>query len=108
MSHSRRNTPIVGFTTCRSERDDKKCWHKRWRTCERIKLASASSEALDDHQTLIVNQVSNVCSMGKDGRQYWSVKSRMDTAVFMANRKGRNDAERAALKLRMLRKWMSK
>lgn len=46
MSRSRRKTPIVGHTTCRSEREDKKLWHQRWRTHERTALASASPEAL--------------------------------------------------------------
>jgi hypothetical protein len=32
MSRSRRKTPIVGHTTCGSEREDKKLWHQRWRT----------------------------------------------------------------------------
>ncbi|WP_282811691.1 hypothetical protein [Thauera humireducens] len=42
MSRSRRKTPIVGHTTCHSEREDKKLWHQRWRTSERTALASAS------------------------------------------------------------------
>ena len=68
MSRSRRKTPIVGHTTCRSEREDKKLWHQRWRTHERTALASASPEALCAHLPLLENQVSNVWSMGKDGR----------------------------------------
>jgi len=65
MSRSRRKTPIVGHTTCGSEREDKKLWHQRWRTRER-------------------------------------------TALTIANHKGRNPQERASLKKRLLRKWMSK
>lgn len=42
MSRSRRKTPIVGHTTCGSEREDKKLWHQRWRTRERTALTSAS------------------------------------------------------------------
>lgn len=34
MSRSRRKTPITGHTTCRSEREDKKIWHQRWRSRE--------------------------------------------------------------------------
>ncbi|WP_425357665.1 hypothetical protein [Methylomicrobium album] len=73
MSRSRRKTPIVGHTTCRSERKDKKRWHRRWRTRERIALASASPEALNAHLPLLENQVGNVWSMGKDGRFYWPI-----------------------------------
>lgn len=35
--------PIFGYTTCRSERDDKKIWHQRWRAQERTGLTGASS-----------------------------------------------------------------
>ncbi|EKE16636.1 MAG: hypothetical protein ACD_10C00882G0001, partial [uncultured bacterium] len=74
MSRSRRRkTPIVGNTTCRSERQDKKLWHQRWRTRERNTLASASPEALSSHLPLSENQVSSVWSMGKDGHSYWPI-----------------------------------
>ncbi|MGP6027222.1 hypothetical protein ACTX1L_30805, partial [Pseudomonas aeruginosa] len=62
MSRSRRKTPIVGHTTCRSEREDKKLWHQRWRTGERTALASSSPDALSAHLPLLENQVSNVGS----------------------------------------------
>ncbi|ELI5853150.1 TPA: hypothetical protein ACNRRD_006489 [Pseudomonas aeruginosa] len=108
MSRSRRKTPIVGHTTCRSESEDKKLWHQRWRTRERTALAGASPEVLSAHLTLRENQVSNVWSMGKDGRSYWPIKHQIATAERIANRKGRNPQERASLKKRLLRKWMSK
>lgn len=93
MSSSRRKTPIVGHTTCRSER---------------TALASASPEALRAHLPLLENQVSNVWSMGKDGRSYWPIKRQAATADRIANHKGRNPQERASLKKRLLRKSMSK
>lgn len=108
MSRSRRKTPIVGHTTCRSERDDKKLWHQRWRTRERTALAIASPDALSAHLPLLENQVSSVWSMGKDGRSYWPVHRQAATADRIANHKGRNLQERASLKKRLLRKWMSK
>ncbi len=74
MSRSRRKTPIVGHTTCGSEREDKKLWHQRWRTRERTALTSASPEALSAHLPLLENRASSVWSMGKDGRSYWPVK----------------------------------
>ena len=95
MSRSRRKTPIVGHTTCGSEREDKK-------------LTSASPEALSAHLPLLENQASSVWSMGKDGRSYWPVKRQAATADRIANHKGRNPQERASLKKRLLRKWMSK
>lgn len=62
MSRSRRKTPIVGHTTCGSEREDKKLWHQRWRTRERTALTSASPEALSAHLPLLENQASSVWS----------------------------------------------
>ena len=56
MSRSRRKTPIVGHTTCGSEREDKKLWHQRWRTRERTALTSASPEALSAHLPLLENE----------------------------------------------------
>ena len=108
MSRSRRKIPIVGVTTCRSEREDKKLWHQRWRTRERTALSSASLEVLDAHVPVPENQISNVWRMGKDGRYYWPAKRQAATADRIANHKGRNSQERAALKKRLLRKWMSK
>ncbi|MCW1937010.1 hypothetical protein OMD46_13025 [Pseudomonas sp. MDMC_285] len=108
MSRSRRKTPIVGHTTCRSEREDKKLWHQRWRTHERTALASASPEALCAHLPLLENQVSNVWSMGKDGRSYWPIKRQAATADRIANQGDAIRRERASLKKRLLRKWMSK
>ena len=108
MSRSRRKTPIVGHTTCGSEREDKKLWHQRWRTRERTALTSASPEALSAHLPLLENQASSVWSMGKDGRSYWPVKRQAATADRIANHKGRNPQEREKKKKRLLRKWMSK
>jgi hypothetical protein len=98
MSRSRRKTPIVGHTTCGSEREDKKLWHQRWRTRERTALTSASPEALSAHLPLLENQASSVWSMGKDGRSYWPVKRQAATADRIANHKGRNPQERASRK----------
>jgi hypothetical protein len=66
MSRSRRKTPIVGHTTCGSEREDKKLWHQRWRTRERG--ADQRVARSPEHLPLLENQASSVWSMGKDGR----------------------------------------
>jgi len=52
MSRSRRKTPIVGHTTCRSEREDKKLWHQRWRTHERtaLKRQAATADRIANHK----------------------------------------------------------
>ena len=47
MSRSLRKTPIFGHTTARSEADDKRLWHKRWRASERDQLAKIGADT--DH-----------------------------------------------------------
>jgi hypothetical protein len=49
MSRSLRKTPIFGHTTARSEADDKRLWHKRWRASERDQLATVGADT--DHVT---------------------------------------------------------
>jgi len=46
MSRSRRKTPIIGITTCRSERADKAIWHQRLRAHERTGLARADGQGV--------------------------------------------------------------
>ncbi|WP_321947174.1 hypothetical protein [Paraburkholderia sp. J10-1] len=108
MSRSRRKTPIFGHTTHESERDDKKRWHQRWRARERATLASAAPEALADHVTLLLNEAGNVWSMSKDGKTWWPPGSQVLTAERIARELGRTPRERAALKKRLLRRWMTK
>lgn len=107
MSRSLRKTPIFGHTTCRSERQDKKIWHQRWRICERNALASTPRDAWEAHLSLLDNQVSNVGAMGKDGYFYWPTARQVIMAEQIANRQGRNPQERVSLKKLLLRKWMS-
>src|SRR6218665_2012412 len=108
MGRSRRKTPIVGHTTCRTEREDKKLWHQRWRTSDPTALPRASPNALSAPLPLLENQVSSVWSMGKEARSYGPVKRQAATAARIANHKGHNPHERTSLKKRLLRKWMSK
>jgi hypothetical protein len=56
----RRKISITGHTTCRSERQDKKICHQRWRTRERTTLASMSPENLDSCLGSLENEISNV------------------------------------------------
>lgn len=90
MSRSYRKTPIIGITTCRSERQDKKIWHKRWRTRERTTLATISSEDLDSYLPSLEEEVSNTWNMGKDGKQYWSIKNQTNIAEKIARKKGQS------------------
>ena len=108
MSRSHRKSFIAGHTKKRSERDDKKRWHQRWRSRERTALSGASPDALEAHMTVERNQISNPWWMSKDGRSGWSLDRRIDLAKRIAAERGRTHQERAALEARLLRKWMGK
>lgn len=108
MSRSRRKTPIVGCTTSRSERQDKKVWHKRWRARERTALTSTKVDDLDAYLPLLEKQVSNVWDMGKDGKQYWPIHRQVIVAEISAQKKGRTTKECLSLKQRQMHKSMGK
>lgn len=83
MSRSKRKNLIVGIAG-RSEKKDKKLWHKKWRTKTRQALKLENYEEVDslsDERT-----VSNPWSMSKDGKHY------------IGNHKNHND----------FRKWIKK
>ncbi|MDR1165109.1 MAG: hypothetical protein LBO66_04400 [Deltaproteobacteria bacterium] len=73
MSRSRRHTPVTGFTSCHSEKEDKQIWHRRWRRAQRATLASASQEALESYLPKLAREVSEIWDMGKDGRSRWPI-----------------------------------
>ena len=108
MSRSRRKTPIIGNTTCRSERKDKKQWHSAFRSSERAILQNTSMGDLEAHLTMTENQAVNVWSMGKDGKRYYSLQEQKNFATFKAEHDGKTHHERESMKKRILHKWMGK
>jgi hypothetical protein len=66
MSRSRRKTPIIGMAGNKSEKKDKKIWHSRMRARERDKLKSLIDP--DNYITTLIQDVSNVWNMTKDGK----------------------------------------
>ncbi len=109
MSRSKRKSLFSANTLCRSERLDKKIWHRRWRVHERSSLATTLHfDNLDSYLPIHERQISNVWLMGKDGRNYWSEPRRIVAAERIAARKGQSPQERSALKQRLLRKWVGK
>jgi len=108
MSRSRRNKPVIGVGLCDSERKEKKSWHTRWRTTERMTLHSASPEELEAHLPVLERAVSNVWAFGKDGHTYRPLARQDEAAEQIANRIGCNPQERASIKKRLLKKWMGK
>lgn len=62
MSRSRKKVPIGGVTTARTEKPDKKTWHRRFRRWMKEQLEPIFSQ---DRR-----RVSNPWDMSKDGK-YW-------------------------------------
>lgn len=62
MSRSRRKKPICGFTTCRSEKDEKKIWHRELRRKARQQLINTGEVDIEKRH------VSDPWRMGKDGK----------------------------------------
>lgn len=108
MSRSRKKTPITSITTCCSERKDKKIWHKRLRSRERTALTSVHHKDWDNYLPVLEKQVSNVWSMGKDGKHYWAIDSQLRIAEAIANKKGMTKKECNSIKNRLVHKAMAK
>lgn len=108
MSRSRRKVPIFGIASARSEKQDKRIWHKRMRAQERTKQTALPAHELDAHLPVVVLEVSNVWSMRKDGRIYWSKAGQANAADRQANHKARNSQEQTSLKQRLIHKFMGK
>ena len=79
MSRSRRRTPVYGYATADSEAEDKRIWHRRWRTHERDRLRALPDDF--EHVTTQRSEVSNLWAMAKDGRQWFGWKQQRRQAV---------------------------
>ena len=64
MSDSRKKNPITGFTTAKSEKQDKRIANRRLRKKEKIAIYN------DDELMPIMAQISNSYGFSKDGKQY--------------------------------------
>ena len=106
MSRSRRKTPIFANANADSEASDKRIWHGRMRHRERQALHSADD--YDAHLTTTRDDVSSTWNMAKDGKHFGDEKSREETAGWIADRRGKTDRERAAIKRRLIRRWAAK
>ena len=106
MSRSHRKTPIFGITSARSEAEDKRLWHKRWRARLRDQLAGLApdSDPLPIHR----RAVSNPWSMAKDGKHWFGASRQQAMARYMADRSTVLAPAREALQARILAKWNAK
>ena len=108
MSRSLKKNPFFSHCGCPSEKKDKKSWHSRWRSRERQAFRKLSTETLDSHQTILINQVSSTWMMGKDGRYYWPISEQNQTAQMLAQRKGGTQSKLQKIKARILHRWRGK
>ena len=106
MSRSRKKSPIFGNANADSEAHDKHIWHSRMRHRERQALHSADD--FDGHLTTVRDDVSSTWNMAKDGKSYFFEADREETAVWIAERRGKTEQERAAIKRRLMRRWTAK
>lgn len=106
MSRSRRKTPIFGHTSARSEANDKRLWHKRWRSRVRDQLASLGpdSDPLPVHR----QAVSSTWDMAKDGKHWFAPSRQREVAERIAAGRSQLQPQRQALQARILAKWRSK
>lgn len=106
MSRSRRKTPIFGITSARSEADDKKLWHKRWRTHQRDQIKTLRPE--DDPIPIDRNAVSGVWDMRKDGKLWFAPHRQQTMAENISKDSATNRTEQEAIRKRLLAKWHAK
>ncbi len=106
MSRSHRKTPIFGHTTARSEADDKRMWHKRWRSHERGQLASLDLNG--DYLSVHRQTVSSPWDMAKDGKHWFDPRRQQKLAERIAARRSQSNPERMSLQARLLAKWRAK
>ena len=71
MSRSRKQTPISGITSARSEKVEKQANHRRERRHVRQKLDVDPTADLIPH----TKELSNPWSMAKDGKMYLGVRA---------------------------------
>ncbi|UOB05889.1 hypothetical protein [[Acidovorax] ebreus] len=106
MSRSRRKTPIFGIANAPSEADDKRLWHKRWRSRERDQLASLPPDG--DPLPVHRHSVSSTWDMAKDGKHWFDPYRQRAVAESIAARRTKLKPERLALQARLLAKWRAK
>lgn len=112
MSRSYRRTPILPVTNSHSEKIDKKQWHRRWRTHERVRLTAKlrrnGETGLEDYLPVAVREISNPSRMDKDGKSYWSASRRLKFAELLVRYEPVPAHERGMLVKRHLRRFMAK
>ena len=85
MSRSYKTHAAGGITTCRSEKRDKRIWHKRWRARTRDALRCRDDSEDWEISIFHVRQISNPWSMGKDGKYWYFPESWRKREAFLSH-----------------------
>ena len=72
MSRSKKKKPIFGYTTCESEKEDKRITNRKYRRKINQSLISGK-EVLPT-----IREISNIWSFGKDGKHYYKYAESKD------------------------------
>ena len=67
MSRSKRKTPVCGWTSAESEKEDKRTANRVFRRINKVRLRV-------DKEPLVVRETSNVFMWSKDGKQLFDPK----------------------------------
>ena len=80
MSRSYKKTSVIGYTRAFSEKSDKKHAHKVYRKHVKNNIASLHGDVnkLDELIMPIEEELSNICSMSKDGKYYVNIDKYTD------------------------------
>ena len=108
MARSYRKMPIFGITKVESEKENKKAWHKLFRSKAKNLLKEKTiCNDIDELDTVVdvhMYDVSNSHTMNKEAKLYYSKHRQMEHARKVANRIGKTLAEKEALEMRYLQK----
>lgn len=108
MARSYRKAPIFGIATFESEKENKKAWHKLFRSKAKNLLKEKTiRNDIDELDTVVdvhMYDVSNSHTMNKEAKLYYSKHRQMEHAKKIANQIGKTLAEKEALEMRYLQK----
>ena len=108
MARSYRKVPIFGIATFESEKENKKAWHKLFRSKAKNLLKEKTiRNDIDELDTVVdvhMYDVSNSYTMNKEVKLYYSKHRQMEHAKKV----GKTLAEKEALEMRYLQKHQFK
>lgn len=105
MSRSIKNNYFLSHACCRSEKKDKKLWHKAFRKKEKQKI---NNNDLENHITTHHREVSDPWTMRKDGKRRYSENYLLTSIKGIAKIFYKNKKERIANESRMFYRWVGK